>query len=562
LVLMLEVVYLLFLWKGSVLASFSAMTVLAPVKDSLRPVLIAVIAWIILAALLLLLGPWFSWAALGWVPSLPLIFGSIASLALCGICAQQLRRRQAARVAAIFIPVAAVVVVCFLLVFKIGGHSQNPFLYRYIHLTSGVSPLLPFLCLVAAGLWWAWFSLFGLALVDKRRPRLPAGGDLPAAVMYSAWLSEEFAEKLMRVARPSAWSRGVYGPALVLLAVTLSALSYGHPLLSLEARHYEWIFVLSLGVVTFALFCTLFRLLVIWLESHRILLALDRFPLRRAFGELNFAWQPIWRLGGGRWQDLYRLVSRQLETLDHLKPEAQKEGGGVGAVLVRSIEATAQERDELYQRYGVLLKPGNPDPNAKEPALSDYLIEEYRRLQESIAYTCAAAFSYLQPKWQKDEGLIVCEIASGEDVKKTEDNLKLPLSTRLAERFVALVYLNFILTALLRMRTLAITAGGLYIFLLLSVNSYPFEPRIALRSMAILLLMCVVGIVAYVFAQIHRDSILSLVTQTKPGELGVEFWVRIGTFTALPLLSLLVSQFPTLNNAVFSWLEPAVTALK
>jgi hypothetical protein len=80
--------------------------------------------------------------------------------------------------------------------------------------------------------------------------------------------------------------------------------------------------------------------------------------------------------------------------------------------------------------------------------------------------------------------------------------------------------------------------------------------------MAILLLMCVIGIVAYVFAQIHRDSILSLVTQTKPGELGVEFWVRIGTFTALPLLSLLVSQFPTLNNAVFSWLEPAVTALK
>lgn len=153
------------------------------------------------------------------------------------------------------------------------------------------------------------------------------------------------------------------------------------------------------------------------------------------------------------------------------------------------------------------------------------------------------------------------EVVSGEDLKQDKDSPELSLSTRLAERFVALVYLNFILTVLLRMRTLAITVGGLYIFLLISVNSYPFEPKVTLRSVAILMLMFVVGMVGYVFAQIHRDSILSLVTQTKPGELGLEFWLRMGIFIALPLLSLLVSQFPALNNALFSWLEPAVSAL-
>jgi hypothetical protein len=61
------------------------------------------------------------------------------------------------------------------------------------------------------------------------------------------------------------------------------------------------------------------------------------------------------------------------------------------------------------------------------------------------------------------------------------------------------------------MRTPAITVGGLYIFLLLSANSYPFEPRVVLRSLAILLLVWVLGMVGYVFTQIHRDSILSLV---------------------------------------------------
>jgi len=75
-------------------------------------------------------------------------------------------------------------------------------------------------------------------------------------------------------------------------------------------------------------------------------------------------------------------------------------------------------------------------------------------------------------------------------------------------------------------------------------------------------LLFIIGIVGYVCAEAHRDSILSLVTQTKPGELGIQFWLRMGSLFALPLISLLVSQFPSLNNVLFSWLEPAVNALK
>jgi hypothetical protein len=112
------------------------------------------------------------------------------------------------------------------------------------------------------------------------------------------------------------------------------------------------------------------------------------------------------------------------------------------------------------------------------------------------------------------------------------------------------------------MRTLVVTVGGLYVFLLLSLNSYPFEPRVTLRAAAILMLIFVVGMVGYVSGQVHRDAILSLITQTTPGELGLQFWVRMASFVALPLLSLLISQFPSLNNAVFPWLEPAMNALK
>ena len=598
-VLLLAAVFWLLLWRGSIMACSAAMTLLAPVKDSCRAALIAVIGWLLLAAMLLLVWPCVAWVALGLSPKLFILAAAIVAVVHGWVCVTELNRRGENHTGRVFIGVAVVMVVCFVLLYVVPGHSQNSFLYRYVHLTSGVSPLLPLLCLLAAGLWWAWFSLSGLALLDQRHPRLPLDIDLPAvvppghtaaAVQRLTWPSEAWGQRLVDIARPCARVPRVYGPTIALVAVGLLALDYGHPLLSLETRHFEWAYAIALGAVTLAVFGTLFRLLVIWMECRRILTILDHFPLRRAFAEVNFTWEPFWRLGGARWQDLYRLVSRQLETLEHLKREIEPVAGDQAIdELVASIKETATAQDETRSRLAraskVFGSEGQPAPASvtpieqnssskislpeaawplQESEFSDFCIRSYQDLQEKMAKTCAAALKYLQTRWWEDEGLIASEVASGQDGKKDkdEDGPELPLSTRLAERFVALVYLNFVLSVLLRMRTLTITIGGLYIFLLLSVNSYPFEPKVALRSAAIFMLMFIVGLVGYVSAQVHRDSILSLVTQTKPGELGVAFWVRMGSFVALPLISLLVSQFPTLNNALFSWLEPAVNALK
>jgi len=246
--------------------------------------------------------------------------------------------------------------------------------------------------------------------------------------------------------------------------------------------------------------------------------------------------------------------------------------------LLDDIEKTIKARNDLRSEFAKDKPEGSDSqhkPAASRPDRSDDFVAKSQPLQEWIAKTCAEALKYLQPKWWGEEGLMLREVGSkdgdeeknitvvcGKDKKDDEEEKEPSLSTRLAERFVALVYLNFILVVLLRMRTLGIAVAGLYVFLLLSVNSYPFEPRTALRSAAILLLLFIIGIVGYVCAEAHRDSILSLVTQTKPGELGIQFWLRMGSLFALPLISLLVSQFPSLNNVLFSWLEPAVNALK
>src|SRR5512140_1299969 len=111
-----------------------------------------------------------------------------------------------------------------------------------------------------------------------------------------------------------------------------------------------------------------------------------------------------------------------------------------------------------------------------------------------------------------------------------------------------MVYLNFMLVVLTRIRTLVMCAAGTYVLLVLSFISYPFDPRPSFQTMMVVLLFIVTGLVGLVFAKMHQDTILSYITDTTPGELGSDFWFRIASFAAVPVLSLLAVQFPAINN--------------
>jgi hypothetical protein len=136
--------YLLLLWKSSIMASSSLMTQFAPVKDLRRAALIAVVGCLLLTVLLLLLWPWVHWPAMSfsWVAYL-----IEACLALLFVgCVVELLRRQFPLVAGAFTAIAAAIMAAFMVSYgSATDYTRDPFLYRYIHLTSGVSPLAPFL---------------------------------------------------------------------------------------------------------------------------------------------------------------------------------------------------------------------------------------------------------------------------------------------------------------------------------------------------------------------------------------------------------------------------------
>jgi hypothetical protein len=63
------------------------------------------------------------------------------------------------------------------------------------------------------------------------------------------------------------------------------------------------------------------------------------------------------------------------------------------------------------------------------------------------------------------------------------------------------------------------------------------------------------------FAQMDRDAILSRLSGTEPGKLDRDFYYRVVSYGALPLLALLASQFPSIGRFLFSWLQPGLNAL-
>jgi hypothetical protein len=81
-------------------------------------------------------------------------------------------------------------------------------------------------------------------------------------------------------------------------------------------------------------------------------------------------------------------------------------------------------------------------------------------------------------------------------------------------------------------------------------NSYPFQPRQVIDWMFTLLLIILGSGVVWVFAQMYRDPILSRITHTTPNELGMEFYLRVASFGAIPLLTWLAYHFPDVGGTV------------
>jgi hypothetical protein len=80
---------------------------------------------------------------------------------------------------------------------------------------------------------------------------------------------------------------------------------------------------------------------------------------------------------------------------------------------------------------------------------------------------------------------------------------------------------------------------------------------------AFLILFALVGVtMIFVYSEMSKDSTLSHIANTNPGELGMEFWVKMATLGIGPLIGLLTTLFPSMTDFVVSFLQPGAQAFK
>ncbi len=188
---------------------------------------------------------------------------------------------------------------------------------RLIHLTSGVSPVLPFLLLLVAGYWWAWLSLRSVSIVDMRRPRLPN------ILVFRAAQSASVDRKVKRFAPRSSScdSRAHCWLSYRCTADLISALEWRHPLQSLEGYVYDIGYSIGLAFAIAVFLSCLIRLVFTWFDYKQVLSGLDRTPLREAFSRMKrLSWRSMWNPGGSTLRATYRVMSRILESMNRLKP--------------------------------------------------------------------------------------------------------------------------------------------------------------------------------------------------------------------------------------------------
>ena len=475
--------------------------------------------------------------------------------------------------------------------------NRVPAYWRSMNLASGVSPLVPFLLLISGLYIWFWYALHGLALFGPDRPRLPLreqltiaippdekqdeghdkgngsiGGDAKAQELnVLPMFSYEFAQQPAEdIAAPLVKVVLKLNVCLFFIFLGLVfVIAGGVPVRSLGVTRYALVFCLWLDFCFCLILGGSWQLWSTWCRLRQLLVFLDRMPLRRTLGALSgFSWGSVWKMSGNVLDVRYKLLSRQLECLNHLHTSLQKLINAPPPLpanaltnardCLATVDATRIAGISFAKWYSLSYR----DPEAAG-------LQCFEHFQECIAATSGQVLTkILIPEWRTEEhSLILTQDAGDEkdDDKNQRKNCP-PTSKkehiRNAEELVCLTYLGFVQNMLGRIRTMALGTIFLFVSVTLSVSNYPFDPRPALSGVLFLLFVMFGGVIVFVYADMHRDATLSHITNTNPGELGSEFWFKIIGFGAAPLLGLITTIFPDLSGFLFSWLEPGLASLK
>lgn len=448
------------------------------------------------------------------------------------------------------------------LIFEFGRGSESGITtaYRCIHMTSGVSPLISFIAILAGFYWWFWQSLSGLALLGDGRPLLPRNrreredddcNRLAESIDQAALPFPSFGKSTLLLYLLPLFM-------VLLLSIVLQRAwmqAFDLILHSLENTAYNRTLHALIGIALYLVFLECMQFYSTWLVLKRLLLALDRVPLRRTFAAMQgLSMRSLWRLSGAGSRARAKIFSRQMESLAHLRNELESSDGSNAEIagLRDSLLHTLEEGRAFIQRRS----------EGKDFAMLNTPEAKAVRLRFRACAEMVMA-DLLEPAWRHEHCSLEVQDAAAEG-QAAHEKIKLSdhIPVRAGEEFVCLIYVGYLQNLLGRMRTMVLSMAGLFAAIALSVGFYPFTPRPTISLSLLFLLLLIGTVVGLVFAGLDRDSTLSHITNTEPGSLGAHFWLRMVSFIGVPAMGLIVAQFPEITDFVFSWIQPTMSAMK
>ena len=436
---------------------------------------------------------------------------------------------------------------------------------RSFDLRGGLSPLLPLACVAMGGCLWAVCSYRRLRLMDILRAT-------DTAEKPHSWLSflslevrsfsgvRELENSIKHILESSSViSLGRYA-SLLALGLLVGHYFFATRLVrALEPPSFYWLFEAAFIIVYWALLMEFLRLVYAWRSLHLLLQRLSWHPLLAAFKRYRDCRPHLAQMNLTRPPSIFAALESSVDQAGRLLRTARKlaqapgTDEGLRKMLRQSIpewEAQVQiATSELCEALQVTMDGRFPDRRRlypwirrarNAPAASKAIGGNPSNPDATPTTPCSASCNHWEHRW-KDIGLPLRRKAPLRLPRRTQES-----SLDQVEEFIVSRLVNFLAIVFPSLQNLGFFVLAGLLLMLLAVTSYPFQPRNEFLFFNWIVILSFIGTVFWIFVQMDRDTVLSLLNDTNPGQIHFsrELVLRILLYVAVPLLALLGAQFP------------------
>jgi hypothetical protein len=440
---------------------------------------------------------------------------------------------------------------------------------RAANLASGVSPILPTLCV---------FGGIGLAAVcHLRRIRWLCWRPVSSPVSHSKLLElaairkqiDELSDTLRHP--PVVW----FGWLPLLLVASISALLvFACPRETFESAWFKWFVRVSLVTLLGVITVTWFQTLALWgclrqllhrLAWHPMASAYFRLPgiVKRKFRAQLFAAIPTdveSELPLQQWQYLKDEVLEIVKTgsaspeLVSLRSQMQE------PIWIVQDGAAQGALDKLLQADAAVAAHSSKGRLSKDDELGHReCIAYWARTRSLVLSRCLEIWWETRRERNPEPREKKKRSKPPKDPVVREDRLY-----EKAEEFVAIQLALVVRSVLAHLKNYLATSMAVVMLLLGMLNSYPFQPHRMLLIVGWAIGLFVIGTALWIFVVCNRDEALSRLSGLHPNKIDwdQQFILSVFTYGVVPVLVLLSMQFPEYGKYAYSPLEFVTKVLK